>query len=144
MYCNSSNSSFCCPVPCSQNPFETSGTLIGIKRCLPIRTECQDSDGPPVPDLLYTAPPGTPIETLASGIISIINTSSTTSDCTMTLSITDDTGTNTYDINAQSSQVIQVTNVTAITIVCTSDTPPDPAVYCTATVEIDFQYTTGV
>ncbi|MEA3320356.1 MAG: S-Ena type endospore appendage [Bacillota bacterium] len=143
MYCNGSNASFCCPVPCPPNPFDTRGTLIGIKRCLPIRTECQDSDDPVV-DLLYTAQAGTPTETLASGIVSIINTSPTTNDCTMTLSITDDTGTNTYDINAQSSQVIQVTNVTSITIVCTSDTPPDPPEFCTATVELDFQYTAGV
>lgn len=145
--CNSNSaSSFCCPAPCSTpNFFGNNPTLMAVKRCLPIRTLCQ-SDVDPIAEDLFVAPAGTPAPSLASGMLSIINTSSVANDCVMTLIVTDDTGAATdYTIGAQSSLVLQLTNVTLIQIQCTSTTPPtDPAVFCTATVEMDLQYTAGL
>ncbi|MGG1687033.1 hypothetical protein [Pseudalkalibacillus sp. NRS-1564] len=144
--CNSSpSSSFCCPAPCSTpNFFGNNPTLMAIKRCLPIRTICQD-EAAPVPVDLLVAPVGTPAPSLASGFLSIINTSSVANDCVMTLIVTDDTGAATeYTIDAQSSLVLELTNVTLIQIQCTSAAPPTPDVFCTATVEMDLQYTAGL
>lgn len=145
---NCSTNAFCCPVPCSTPDFfgGASTTLIGIKRCLPVRTQCQ-SDTAPVAENLYVAPEDTPPDALASGMVSIINTSSTTNDCLMTVTITDGTDVTpaVYTIQAQSSIMVQVTDLNLITVMCTSATPPsDPAVYCTATVEMDLQYKAGL
>ncbi len=118
---------------------------MAIKRCLPIRTECVTTGSDP--EVIFQAPTGTPDPSLASGFLSIINTSSVANDCLMTLTVTDDTNSGaptSYTIDAQSSLVLELTNVTLIEIVCTSDTPPTPAVFCTATVEMDLQYTAGL
>ncbi|MBN8207800.1 hypothetical protein JI666_03455 [Bacillus sp. NTK071] len=152
---NCSTNAFCCPVPCSTPDFfgGANTTLIGIKRCLPVRTVCQvadpQADPPvvPVPETLYIAPEDTPPDSLASGMVSIINTSSTTNNCIMTVTITDGTNANpqTYTIDAQSSLMVQVTDLNLITVFCASDPPQaDPLVYCTATVELDLQYKAGL
>ncbi|WLR60078.1 S-Ena type endospore appendage [Guptibacillus hwajinpoensis] len=141
--CNSNSaSSFCCPAPCSTpNFFGSNPTLMAIKRCFPVRVACTAATPVP-PNTLYTAPASTPLDSLASGIVSIINTSSTTSECIMTVTITEagqaPVG---YVIPVQSTQVIQVTDLTSITIECIDDT--DPEGFCTATVEMDLQYTAG-
>ncbi|TKD71336.1 S-Ena type endospore appendage [Pseudalkalibacillus hwajinpoensis] len=147
---NCSTNAFCCPVPCSTPDFfgNASSTLIGVKRCLPIRTQCLAAAPTPPEegDLVYIAPEDTPPDALASGMVSIINTSSTTNDCVMTVTITDGSGVAAYTINAQSSFMAEVTDLEQISVYCQSDNAPiaAPYDYCTATVEMDLQYKAGL
>ena len=127
--CNSN--AFCCPVTCS-NDFIPKKQLVGIKRCTPFSSPC---DGTTITTIFATT--STPEQELASGMISIVNTSV---DCTMGVSISEN-GTAlvpSYTIIPQSSLVLQVSNLTRVTVVCTG---PVAGTFCSGTFEADLQYT---
>ncbi|MDX8365794.1 S-Ena type endospore appendage [Cytobacillus sp. IB215665] len=125
-----SSSSFCCPVPCDKNFFPEQ-PIIGIKRCLPVKSVC---DGTMV-TTIYSAPAHIPDSALASGFISLTNTSR---DCTMELTVTDDGGPMMYNLLANGdSIVVEVSQLSLCTIVCTGTNVMD---FCTGTFEIDLQY----
>ncbi|MCA1063764.1 hypothetical protein QTG56_00845 [Rossellomorea sp. AcN35-11] len=124
------SNSFCCPVTCS-NDFIPKKQLIGIKRCTPISSPC---DGTTVTTVFAVT--STPAQELPSGIISIINSSV---DCTMTVTVSENgTALPSYTIIAQSSLVLEVSNLTSVTVVCSGN---DTTAFCSGTFEADLQYT---
>ncbi|MDX8360491.1 S-Ena type endospore appendage [Cytobacillus sp. IB215316] len=125
-----STNNFCCPVTCDKNFFPNQ-PLIAIKRCTPVRSPCDNTTETDI----YIAPQPqiTPSE-LASGFISLINTSR---DCTITLTVVDEAGTVPYPIIAQDSIIVEVSQLQRMFIVCDG---PDPLDFCTGTLEVDLQY----
>ncbi|MFS1513373.1 S-Ena type endospore appendage [Chengkuizengella sp. SCS-71B] len=129
MSCNSYKSDVCCPISCAGIDLFPS-QLILIKRCTPIRTQCDNS----TEATLFTTTITTTSQ-LPSGMITVVNTSS---ECTMTVTVTDEGVATPYEVMPLSSITVEVSSLSLVTVTCDGT---DPDAFCNGTFDADLQYT---
>ncbi|MCG8399029.1 hypothetical protein LWS67_21270 [Bacillus atrophaeus] len=126
-----SNSSDCCkPIACigSGSSLAANTTLLKTNLCQPLQQPCDEQ----ARTIFFSgANPN------LSGVITINNTST---DCIMTVEVTDGNGSATYTIEAQSSIAVGVLTLNAITLSCTGPAGPDPDMSCTGSFEANLNY----